>query len=127
VKKQLVATYGISAVCVSSVLGANTLKVQQHPSTFSTLNTSEHVTPISPHSPASLDVGILHGVPLHPQVYSLIGRVLKQGQLTEQPKNPLSQVSRQQSFVSAFCCKIHITVRISDMQLQPLLLLLLHI
>ena len=41
VKKELVATYGLVLQQEGSGLSASTLKVQQFPSSFSTLNTHE--------------------------------------------------------------------------------------
>lgn len=69
VKNELVVTYGYREVV--SVFSARTLKVQQLPSIFSTLNTVEQVVPIA--SPlqlvvTSLVIGILQGVPLPQQV-----------------------------------------------------------
>jgi len=102
VKNEFVATYGDTTLVVGSVLGANTLNVAQQPSTFSTLNTFEQVTPASPHVTSSFVVGILHGVPLPQQVYNITGLVLQPTVDTEQPKKPRSQVSRQVSAHSAF-------------------------
>jgi len=127
VKKLLVATYGIVSTSVVSGLGANTLNVAQHPSTFSTLNTFEHVTPSVPHTTFSLVVGMLHGVPFPQQVYNIIGLVLQPIVDTEHPKKPRSQVSKHASLHSALSCKMFITVRISEMHLHSFELLLLHI
>ena len=119
VKNVFVEMYGIVAEVVESGLSANTRKVAQHPSIFSTRNTFEHTTPSSPQTTSSLVVGILHGVPFPQQVYSIIGLVLHPTVETLHPKNPLSQVSRQQlSEQFAFCCRIEITVRISAIHLQ---------
>lgn len=68
VKKELVATYGIVALSVVSGFGARTRNVAQHPSSFSILNTLEHVTPGVPQVTGSLVVGMLHGVPFPQQV-----------------------------------------------------------
>ena len=128
VKKLLVATYGNVAATVVSGFGARTLKVQQHPSTFSTLNTLEQVTPGVPQVTSVLVVGISQGVPLPQQVYNITGLVLQPMHVGDPPKNPLSQESKQCSLLQlAFCCKMHITVNISAMHLQPSSLVLLHI
>lgn len=103
VKKEFVATYGIVADVVTSGLSANTLKVAQHPSIFSILNTLEHTTPSSPQVTFSLVVGIVHGVPFPQHVYNMIGRVLKKKLVAVFPKNPLSHVSRHASSHVAFC------------------------
>lgn len=67
VKKELVATYGLTLVV--SGLSARTRQVQQFPSTFSTLNTLEQVVDISVQvAVESLLVGIVHGAPLPQQV-----------------------------------------------------------
>jgi hypothetical protein len=129
VKKLLVEIYGIELQQLSCVLGARTLNVAQHPSIFSTLNTFEQTTPSSPHTTFSRVVGILHGVPFPQHVYKITGLVLQPKVVVPQPKNPLSQVSKQVSPQQlAFCCKTFITVRISAMQRQlSTSLLLLHI
>ena len=95
VKKELVATYGI-VVSVVSGLAANTLKVAQQPSIFSTRKTLEHVTPSSPQVTFSLVVGILQGVPLPQQVYSITGLVLQLSVVAPHPKHPRSHFSKQQ-------------------------------
>mgnify|MGYP006939909194 CR=1 FL=1 len=113
---------------VVSGFAAKTLNVAQQPSTFSTLNTLEHVAPASPQTTLSFVVGMLHGVPFPQQVYNIIGLVLHPTVDTEQPRKPLSQVSKQLSAHSALSCKMFITVNISDMHLHSFeLLLLLHI
>ena len=68
VKNEFVATYGYILPC--SGFCSRTLNVAQQPSSFSILNTVE-VVPFS-----VLVVGIAHGVPLLPQVYSITGLVL---------------------------------------------------
>lgn len=68
VKNEFVATYGIVAASAVSGFGANTRKVAQQPSIFSTLKTLEQVTPASPQVTFSRVVGILHGVPFPQQV-----------------------------------------------------------
>lgn len=128
VKKLFVATYGIVSTSVVSGFGASTLNVAQHPSTFSTLNTFEHVTPAVPQTTSSLVVGIDHGVPFPQQVYNTTGLVLQPNVDTEHPKKPRSQVSKHASLHSALSCNMLITVRISEMHLHSFeLLLLLHI
>ena len=115
---------------VSSVSGlaAKTLKVAQQPSIFSTLKTLEQVAPAALQLMFSLVVGMLHGVPLPQQVYSITGLVLQLNVETPQPKKSRSQVSRQDSLEQlAFCCRMLITVRISAMHLQESLSVLLHI
>ena len=89
---------------VGSVLAANTRNVAQQPSTFSTLNTLEHVTPTVVQSTFSLVVGIDHGVPLPAQVYSIIGLVLHPTVDTAHPRKPRSQVSKHASAHSALSC-----------------------
>ncbi len=67
VKNELVATYGFRLVV--SGLSARTRQVQQFPSTFSTLNTFEHVELVCVQvAVESFVVGIAHGVPLPQQV-----------------------------------------------------------
>ena len=128
VKNEFVATYGIVATSVGSGLSANTLKVAQQPSIFSTLNTLEQVTPSSPQTTFSLVVGIVHGVPLPQQLYNTTGLVLHPKVVAEHPKKPLSHVSKQFSEHSAFCCKTFIIVSISAIHAQlSELLFLLHI
>lgn len=127
VKKEFVATYGTLAVDAGSVLGAKTRKVAQLPSNFSTRKTLEQFVYGSLQSIFSFEIGIFHGVPLPQQVYNITGLVLQTSELAPHPKNPLSQVSRQFSEHSAFCCKILMTVKISAMQLQFSSFLLLHI
>ena len=69
VKNEFVATYGIVAASATSGFGANTRKVAQHPSIFSTLNTLEQVAVASVQvAVESFVVGILHGVPFPQQV-----------------------------------------------------------
>ena len=115
-----VLTYGYKLVV--SVLGASTRNVQQHPSTFSTLNTFEHpVVVASVHTVFVLVVGIVHASPLHP--YIIIGLVLHTMQLTPPPKAGLSQEFKQFSG-HAFDCKTFITCNISAIQLLQLLQLL---
>jgi len=102
VKKELVATNGFEQV---SGFIANTLQVQQFPSTFSTLKTVEQVLLVgSPEQflSQSFDVGILHGVPLLPHVNSIIGLVLHIKQFGPPPNTGRSQESRQPSG-QAFC------------------------
>ena len=73
-------------------------------------------------------VGIENGVPFPAVVYRIIGLVLQPKLVVPQPKNPLSQVSRQVSPQQlAFCCKRHITAKISDMHEVLFVSLLLHI
>lgn len=103
VKKEFVVTYGIVADVAGSGLSASTLKVAQHPSIFSILNTFEHTTPESPQVTSSLVVGMLHGVPLPQHVYNMIGRVLNMKLVAVFPKNPLSHVSKHESPQTAFC------------------------
>lgn len=125
VKNTFVDTNGIVDAVSVSVFSASTLKVAQHPSIFSTRNTLEQVTPSSPQTTLSRVVGILHGVPLPQHVYNIIGLVLHPMVDMLHPKNPLSQVSKQQlSEQFAFCCKMEMTVRISAMHLQSFVSLL---
>lgn len=131
VKNEFVATYGFS-VSVVSGFGAKTRNVAQQPSIFSTRKTLEQVVPTFSQLISSFVVGILHGVPLPQQVYKITGLVLQlNGVVTPQPRNPLSQVSRQLSALQfAFCCRMQMTVSISAIQRQSLLFeasLLLHI
>jgi hypothetical protein len=116
VKNEFVATYGIVALVVGSVFSVKTLKVQQHPFIFSTLKTLEQVTPSSPQTTFSRVVGILQGVPLPLQVYKTTGLVLQFNEVVPHPKNPRSQVSKQASLQSAFCCNTFITFNISAIQ-----------
>lgn len=83
-----------------SVFGNKTLNVQQHSSNFSTLNTFEQLSP-EQIAVLSFSVGILKGCPLHK--YNITGLVLHVNELEPQPKNPLSQVSKQVSELQAFC------------------------
>jgi hypothetical protein len=117
VKKEFVGSYGKELVV--SVFGIRTLKVAQQPSTFSILKILEVVV-----SRGSLLIGILQGTPLPQHVYNITGRVLQFTELVQHPKKPLSQVSKQASPHSAFCCKILITVKISAIHLQSSELLL---
>lgn len=67
VKKEFVAIYGFKLVV--SGLSARTRHVQQFPSTFSTLNTFEHVAVAAVQvAVESFVVGILQGVPFPQQV-----------------------------------------------------------
>jgi hypothetical protein len=69
VKNELVDTYGFKLVV--SGFGSSTLKVQQLPSIFSTLNTVEQVSDVVPFSQVvvlSLSIGILHAAPFPQQV-----------------------------------------------------------
>lgn len=109
-------TYGVIAACVASGFGANTLNVAQHPSTFSTLNTDEHVTPAVPQGSSVLVVGIDHATPFPQHVYSMIGRVLHRTVVVPHPKKPRSHVSKQVLGHSALFCRMLITVKISEMQ-----------
>ena len=131
VKNEFVGTYGLATSVVSG-FGARTRNVAQHPSTFSTRNTFEQVTPASPQVTSSFTVGILHGVPFPQQVYNITGLVLQlSGAEIPHPRKPRSQVSKHVSLLQfAFCCKIQMTVSISEMQRHSLLFeasLLLHI
>ena len=98
VKKELVLSYG--NILVVSVFGASTLNVAQQPSNFSNLNTVLVVV-----TAGSLLIGIAIASLPEPQVYIVTGLVLK-NRLLLWPKNPLSQVSRQQSFWQTLCCNI---------------------
>ena len=105
-----------------------TLKVAQQPSIFSTRNTLEQDPGVVEQSTLSLVVGMVQGVPLPLQVYNVTGLVLQPTVVVPHPKNPRSQVSRQQSPQQlAFCCRILITVSISAMHLQESFSTLLHI
>ena len=103
VKKELVATNGLLISDVS-VFGAKTRKVAQQPSTFSTRNTLER-GPVA--SKSSLLIGILQGTPLPQQVKSVTGLVLQFKVLTEHPKKPRSQVSKQESLQFHLYKRIH--------------------
>ena len=127
VKNEFVATYGFS-VSVVSGFGAKTRNVAQQPSIFSTRKTLEQLPGVVVQSILSLVVGIVHGAPLPLQVYKVIGLVLQLKVVVPQPKNPRSQVSKQQSPQQlAFCCKILMTVNISAIHLQESFSTLLHI
>ena len=70
VKNEFVASNGNPLVV--SVFGANTLKVAQHSSNFSSLNTVLVVV-----IAGSLLIGIVNGVEALEQVYNVTGRVLQ--------------------------------------------------
>jgi len=120
VKNEFVPIYGMFGSVVSGFV-VRTLKVAQHPSIFSILKTFEHTTPSSPQVTSSFVVGMLHGVPLPEHVYNMIGLVLHISEVVEQPKNPLSHVSRQLSLHSALFCNMLIVFKMSAMHLQSLL------
>ena len=121
VKKLFVAIYGIELQQLSCGFGANTLKVQQFTSNYSTLNTLEQsvqhaLTCVFEHTLVlSFSIGILHGVPLPQHVYNITGLVLQTKQLGPPPSIGLSQESKQLSG-HAFCCRTSITFNISPMQ-----------
>lgn len=103
VKNEFVATKGIADASSQFGFGSSTLNVAQQSSSFSIRKTLEHFSSHVSQFTFSFVVGILHGVPFEQQVNNIIGLVLQFKLDAEQPKKPLSHVSKQLSMQFAFC------------------------